>query len=418
MRSIILLLLAAPAAFAAWPNGFTYRRTVSVNASQVLAAQTGFPMLLCFNGAGAPCNNSNLSVPGLKTVANGGSVRNTCSQAAPAMTVGCDVVFTSDAAGSSVLKFEWEKYTPSTGETIVWVNMPALSNGTAIYLFYGNASITTFQGNVAGVWDANYKLVWHLPNGSALSASDSTTNANGLVNNGATAATGQLDGGAAFNGTNQAISSSATVNFSGKVATVSLWINSPSWAGGVLMETSANFNSNAGALVVDPGFEAGGKWGFEISKGDSVNYNGVTLNSNPSTGAWHHLAFTVDLGVGAGQAVVVYIDGVPATVTQNHSSDLSGINLGNFAAFFMARNSSQYFQGGSLDEIRISNSKRSATWIATEYNNQSAPAAFYTVGAEQVPTVTGASYLILGFTARRPLSWRSALLPYPTGRAS
>jgi hypothetical protein len=39
---------------------------------------------------------------------------------------------------------------------------------------------------------------------------------------------------------------------------------------------------------------------------------------------------------------------------------------------------------GRIDEVRISNSgiMRSAGWILTEYNNQSVPANFYTVGAE------------------------------------
>jgi len=36
-----------------------------------------------------------------------------------------------------------------------------------------------------------------------------------------------------------------------------------------------------------------------------------------------------------------------------------------------------------LDEVRYSNIARSADWIATEYNNQSSPSTFMTVGAEQ-----------------------------------
>jgi hypothetical protein len=36
-----------------------------------------------------------------------------------------------------------------------------------------------------------------------------------------------------------------------------------------------------------------------------------------------------------------------------------------------------------VDEFRISNSARSAAWIATEYNNQNAPAAFLSLGSQQ-----------------------------------
>jgi hypothetical protein len=39
---------------------------------------------------------------------------------------------------------------------------------------------------------------------------------------------------------------------------------------------------------------------------------------------------------------------------------------------------------GDMDEVRISRIARSSDWVATEYNNQSAPAAFYSLGAETV----------------------------------
>ena len=46
---------------------------------------------------------------------------------------------------------------------------------------------------------------------------------------------------------------------------------------------------------------------------------------------------------------------------------------------------------GVLDELRISTAVRSTPWIATEYNNQSAPAAFFTLWAQQtrpLPSIT------------------------------
>jgi hypothetical protein len=38
---------------------------------------------------------------------------------------------------------------------------------------------------------------------------------------------------------------------------------------------------------------------------------------------------------------------------------------------------------GAVDEVRIANRVRSAAWIAAEQANQSAPAAFYTLGPEE-----------------------------------
>jgi hypothetical protein len=49
---------------------------------------------------------------------------------------------------------------------------------------------------------------------------------------------------------------------------------------------------------------------------------------------------------------------------------------------------------GTLDEVRISNIARSANWITTEYNNQSAPSSFYALGAQQ-SVAHGSSTLII-----------------------
>jgi hypothetical protein len=48
-----------------------------------------------------------------------------------------------------------------------------------------------------------------------------------------------------------------------------------------------------------------------------------------------------------------------------------------------------------IDEARVSCSARSADWIKTEYNNQSSPAAFYTLGPEE----TGATQYTLTASA-------------------
>ena len=46
-----------------------------------------------------------------------------------------------------------------------------------IYVYYGNGAAAN-QQNPAGVWDSNYEGVWHFPNGTTLSANDSTANGN------------------------------------------------------------------------------------------------------------------------------------------------------------------------------------------------------------------------------------------------
>lgn len=61
---------------------------------------------------------------------------------------------------------------------------------------YGNSGISTFQGGSAGaVWDANFKAVWHLKDGTTLSGADATTNGIALMNTAGTAVSGVVDGG-------------------------------------------------------------------------------------------------------------------------------------------------------------------------------------------------------------------------------
>jgi len=59
---------------------------------------------------------------------------------------------------------------------------------------------------------------------------------------------------------------------------------------------------------------------------------------------------------------------------------------------FGSNASTEYFIG-NLDELRISNSSRSAEWISTEYNNQNSPDTFYSLASEEVNVPTAPTSL-------------------------
>ena len=155
-------------------NGYSYERAITVNAGEVTGTQVNFPMLI--SG----------TYPYLATVGNGGNVTN---------GNGYDIIFTSDAVGANLLNWEVESYNPATGAVVMWVRIPSLTAGTVIYEWYGNAAISTFQGGAVGsVWDANFKGVWHLPNGTTLVGNDSTSNGNNAKGlNGTGATSGKID---------------------------------------------------------------------------------------------------------------------------------------------------------------------------------------------------------------------------------
>jgi len=59
-------------------------------------------------------------------------------------------------------------------------------------MYYGNTSAAS-QQNATSTWDSNYQGVWHLGNGTTLSAADSTGNNNGTASS-TTAGRGKLTG--------------------------------------------------------------------------------------------------------------------------------------------------------------------------------------------------------------------------------
>lgn len=385
MRTILIATLlfigfgtVLPAANAqAWANGYSSRRIITVDHTKVLSKdQTNFPILI--SG----------TYSDLATTGNGGSVTN---------TNGFDIIFTSDAGGTSVLAFEQESYNPSTGAVTYWVNIPALSHSVdiVIYLFYGNSSVTTDQSNKTGVWSSNFAGVWHFPNGVALTGADSTSNANNATVHGAGAASGVIGGGASFtSSSSQYISAADSTSLKPTSLTFSFW-----------MKRSGNQQQYAHLIVKGAG--AAAPWGsyvFQLNDSGSDSseaslFFGTTDNLTPGAGypsgsfadgTWYYVVGTFDAsskvasGYKNGQLI-----GSSTAAVGTISYDTAGLFFGHQPTF------GQYFNG-AMDEVRVSNVARSAEWIATEYNNESSPSTFYSVGsaatgASTAPTISGLS---------------------------
>jgi Concanavalin A-like lectin/glucanases superfamily/Domain of unknown function (DUF2341) len=336
-----------------------------------------------------PSTQSNFTVlvsvtdPALKTVTNGGHVVNAS---------GYDIGFYADSGGITKLKWQVEKYDGTTGNLIAWVKIPSVSSSTdtVFYLMYGNSSINTDQSDPPNTWDSNFKAVWHLGNGSNLSLNDSTSNGNSLSNVGATGATiGKILGGAGpFNGTTQCLKTASAINLGTNQVTLSAWVsvtgytNSNYAALAQFASTNWYFNSNSFSSTPN---EAG-TWGVWAT-GNSGLHNGGKF-TRPSAGV-HHVVFTYDTTLGTALNGQAYVDGVAQTITPTFSDNLASANFGNYVLHLMAQSDETVFWPATyLDEVRLSSAIRSAAWITTEYNNQSSPGTFITMGSESCGTAT------------------------------
>ncbi|MGA2475217.1 MAG: DUF2341 domain-containing protein [Terriglobia bacterium] len=355
----LCLALVAPHAL----GQYSHSQTVMIDHTKVGSTNsTNFPML--FTG----------TYSYLATVANGGQVQSSS---------GYDIVFTSDSGCSSLLNWEQESWNGTTGAVIYWVQIPTLSAGsnTVIYLCYGNSAITSFQGGATGAaWnDGYFQGVWHLANGTTLSALDSTANGNNGTLEGSTppgAGAGEIDGAATFNGSTAYIQVPAAVTT--QAFTVSAWIN-----------TSSFPSSNPEFIVCGDGFPArllqlrlNYSTGYLLAVWYAPGAGVLTGNVNLVDGNWHFVATTV-IG-GSSPGICIYVDGTP------NCGDVTGTlangtgqnwNIGSGGG-----DAGTGWFSGSIDEVRTAATNRSADWIKAEYNNQSSPSTFYCVGCSPPAT--------------------------------
>jgi hypothetical protein len=329
-------------------NGYSYSRTITIASTQVPNTdQTNFPVLFSSTD------------PRLMSVANGGHVAN---------ANGYDIIFTADAAGTQKLNHEIESYNGTSGQFIAWVQVPTVSHtaNTVIYLFYGNSSIVTSQENKAGVWKGNYAAVYHLGNGIAVGLNDSTSNGNTLTNRGALAGSGEISGGAGFNGNNSYLTCGmASFSSGNNVYTISGWMN-----------PTQNTHRSKLLSYGNSGTAEGTFFGIDQNNNITIDHfsDDYTSSTTIPNGAWSYLTVT--------------FDGTTDTVYRNGALAFTHVPVGPLQVTLDACTIGSYIDGvndimlGSLDEIRVSNAVRSSDWIATEYNNQSSPATFYTLGSE------------------------------------
>ena len=327
-----------------WAN----RKAIIIDHSKVSGNLVNFPMLFSVTDAN------------LKTVAIGGRV---------GRSDGADVLFT-DADGVTKLDHQLDGYSSSTGQLSAWVRLPAVSSttDTVIYVYYGNPTAAD-QQNRTGVWDGNYKLVWHLGDGTAVNPTDSTGNRSDGVVYGAKAAPGVAGGGAA--GVLEGVLN-GLINAGDATRTLECWF-----------KITRNFGSDQ--VICGMGYQTTGNL-FSlmyraVGSKLSLDSDGIarSVSWTPDSN-WHHLVAAYTGGTGL-QNTALYLDGVLQTTTGG-----SGPAANMWSTYYDVQHSPAYplnDMTGVVDEFRVSNVARTGAWIATEYSNQNSPTTFFSVAAQQ-----------------------------------
>lgn len=332
--------------------GFSNCRAVSF--SSVVSNR---PSLFCGNSVSTQCSSN---TDFLKNTGSGGKTQNSSC---------FDVVWTSDLGGTTQIAFEAVPIVSGKNCNVTTgaVQMYVLAASSPAYISYGNVSQTTDPSNKTGTWPAAYKARWHWADGTTLGLGDSTSGAHTLTNANSTATTGNIDGGAAFNGTNARLSVAAALfDFTTTGATVSCWLNATS-----------DPTSNVWSAVTGSSNRDGMETQSATGTLRAGHFNGTTtvgISGNISTGTWYHAVYTLSTG---GTTAHLYINGVDQVGTNTGSNNSNagfaiGARTGTAANFFP----------GTVDEMGVLNFDVDQAWVTAEYNNASSPSTFITIGTE------------------------------------
>jgi len=317
---------------------YQYRRLVTINKNLVQGTHQDFPVLIDITLNPANVQSAN----------------------------GYDIVFTNQY--EERLDHEIESYNNGTGELVAWVRIPTLTSlaDTAIYVYYGNASVTT-DPSVTGVWDGSFAMVQHMsedPSGAAPQLLDGTANGNDGTSAG-TMTTGDLvsakiGNGIDLDGTDDYISvaNDASLNATSEL-TLSTWVNLTDSSADQKIIGKAPLPATAGYVL---GVQSGGLY---PETWDSVGTHRTFTSGVVASGVWTHLALTWTTN----GDMIGYINGVEVNRIAAGANDL-GTTTNALVIGSVPWAPPALTVTGIVDEVRVSTTARSAGWIATEYNNQ------------------------------------------------
>jgi len=261
---------------------------------------------------------------------------------------------------------------------------------TDFWIYYGNASATEpavdSTYGAENVWTNGYEAVWHLNEASG-SVIDSTSNSYDSTSLTATgrASAGQVGKSIDLSADADDVGFGDVLDLGTNDLTISAWIKTTQdttgkWGFFATKAKAAAQNYRYGVGVY------GNKVAcfFQGDGGADVTFGDTQGTTDIHTGSWFYLNYVFDRSA----SVSLYVnDGAAensAAISQWDTKDFQFDNpfrLGHYSAANNIDGILPY--NGYLDEVRISFVTRTTTWISTEYNNQSSPSTFYSVGNEE-----------------------------------
>lgn len=326
---------------------FKYRKLITFNSAQLPENQNliNFPVMISAQD------------PDFKSVAHGGKVLS---------ENGFDIRFTK-SDGITLLDFEIEKYDGKTGTIVAWIRMDTISKNkcSPLFMYFSNKYSLDESSNNA--WNKTYRGVWHLkgllntktPFSNQLAAEENKNVSDHFYN---------------VSETNSSqfpcLNTSEDVNIKGEI-TLSAWINIKNSKQQIII---TNQSSRKGGYRL--ALNKQGKLEFEISDKDGEvasiagDANSLSLEKNK----WYHVAAVYS---DQKDSIYTYVNGkrdrmIKTLLSMDESPD--DLQIGQDPAH------QKFHFDGMIDEVHINAIAQNSDWVTTEYQNQSGPDKFISMG--------------------------------------
>jgi len=358
MKYLFLLLLffvPSTQASAVWfDSSWDYKVKVEVNPNKVgtTTAVTSFPVYLDLAGMPASfwTNASN----------TGADIR----------------VVESDDTTETAFELVTFATTTKRGELHFMADSLGTTSTSTFYIYYGNTTATAYAVTDTygrnNVW-SSYIGVWHMAESSG-NANDYTGNNRTATNTNATYTPVKIGNGADYNGSSAYhaitdVSALEPASFSW-----SFWFEFDNQTGNPFLIDRYNASVADGYRIFGSGTS---KINVNVRRsGANVD---VTSSSTISNSTKYYGTATYNNGI-----TRFYLNGnIDGTKTNGTGAVLYNATVTNVGFGQRQTGAAGTYLNGRLDEVRFTSTVRSASWITTEYNNQSSTSTFFYIGAEE-----------------------------------
>ena len=283
------------------------------------------------------------------------------------------------------LAYEIENYTSSNAH--VWLKIPSLATGVnKICMYYNNSGASSGE-NATGVWDDDYRGIYHLSEtGTSAQRNDSTQYENNMNTitgfDGDEDVDGIVGGATDFDGSDDILLGPPSNNLTGdylQTATFSAWVKHSTSPTNYI--TSLKRSAAHSTLFSLDGANSGDLGFLTATYSQSPVHSWLTGGSGLNDNNWHQLVATI-----GGLNRSLYIDGQfiksDNLGIQNVSSNTAEFAIGGF-------NVASLLFDGSVDEVRFARTNRSADWINQSYQMIANPTTYVSSGAEEEYSAPG-----------------------------